>query len=642
MKKIYFLLFGLVMLLQPAKAQLIINEVLYDPSNSGLAGDANGDSIYSQTEDEFIEFLNQSTQALDVSGYQILDDSALNTVVFTFPNGTIIPPNGALVVFGGGKPRGLFGNALVLADTGDGLSLNNSGEIIIVKNAAGQNILRFDSDALSNNPNESYTRNPDITGLFVQHASVNGKLFSPGTKVNGAPFIQSVNKKLKFLVDMSYYTSSYDSLYVTGNFNAYCNNCIALSDANKDGVYEVEVVTNVDTLWYRFVTMSGAALMQEIYEPNATCVQTHNGAPYRQAILKVDTILPAVCFASCNACASQLGLKGVMDFITPALGASGKGIHLQATADIANLSIYGIGVANNGGGTDGEEYTFPAATIKNGEHILLVRDSLAFLNYLDACKDVFTHVFVDNIGIVNQNGDDAIELFRAGSIVETFGNSNEDGTGKEWEYTGAWAYKNQTGTWLYGAINCTDSSETIYDTDCIYLVCSEIKVTQVIVNSTANTISTPGGTLQMTVEVLPINAPDKSVTWSVDSTSIASISSSGLLTAKANGKVMVKATANDNSGIFGTKEITITGQSNGLLSLEKHYLMVYPNPVQDKLFIQSTQLPFNYTVINVLGQTEKTGQLQDAYIDLSAMPAGVYFIHLSGEGAIHQIKIVKQ
>jgi hypothetical protein len=642
MKKIYFLLFWLVLLLQPAKAQLIINEVLYDPSNSGLAGDANGDSVYSQTEDEFIEFLNVGTQALDVSGYQILDDSALNTVVYTIPNGIIIPPNGALVVFGGGKPRGLFGNAIVLADTGEGLSLNNSGEIIIVKNAAGQNILRFDSDALSNNPNESYTRNPDITGLFVQHASVNGKLFSPGTKVNGAPFIQSVDKKVRFKVDMSYYTNTYDSLYVTGNFNAYCNNCIALSDVNKDGVFEAEVLTNVDTLWYKFVTKSGATITPENYEPNATCVQAHQGALYRQAILKVDTLLPAVCYAACNACASQLSLKGVMDFITPALGASGKGIHLQATEDITNLSIYGIGVANNGGGTDGEEYTFPAATIKNGAHILLVRDSLAMLNYLDACKDVFTHVFVDNVGIINQNGDDAIELFRAGNIIETFGNSNEDGTGKEWEYTGAWAYKNQSGTWVYGAINCTDSSETIYDTDCIYPICSEIKVTQIIVSSPASTISTLGGTLQMAAEVLPINAPDKSVTWSVDSTTIASISSNGLLTAKANGKVIVKASANDNSGIFGTKEITITGQSSGFVSLEKLQVVVYPNPVQDKLFIQSTKLPLNYTVTNVLGQTEKTGSIQDACIDLSTIPTGVYFIQLSAEGAMQQIKIVKQ
>ena len=33
----------------------VLNEVLYDPSNIGLQGDANNDGVYVQDEDEFIE-----------------------------------------------------------------------------------------------------------------------------------------------------------------------------------------------------------------------------------------------------------------------------------------------------------------------------------------------------------------------------------------------------------------------------------------------------------------------------------------------------------------------------------------------------------------------------------------------------------
>jgi hypothetical protein len=71
-----------------------------------------------------------------------------------------------------------------------------------------------------------------------------------------------------------------------------------------------------------------------------------------------------------------------------------------------------------------------------------------------------------------------------------------------------------------------------------------------------------GRTLQMNVAVLPSNATDKTVTWSVENkTGNASISDTGLLTAISVGTVTVKATANDGSGIEANKDITITATS---------------------------------------------------------------------------------
>ena len=169
--------------------QLIINEVLYDPSNDMLEGDANGDGTYDQEEDSFIEFYNTSTTNFDASGYQIWDDTTNGQLRYVIPQGTWVPPGGALVVFGGGTLTGSFGNAVVLkTDSAAGMNLNNSGEVIVIKDPNGQTVLTFDSDALSNNPNESYTRNPDITGLFEQHADNTPILFSPGTKIDGTPF----------------------------------------------------------------------------------------------------------------------------------------------------------------------------------------------------------------------------------------------------------------------------------------------------------------------------------------------------------------------------------------------------------------------------------------------------------------------
>jgi len=68
-----------------------------------------------------------------------------------------------------------------------------------------------------------------------------------------------------------------------------------------------------------------------------------------------------------------------------------------------------------------------------------------------------------------------------------------------------------------------------------------------------------GDTIQMTASALPVNASDTTVTWSVDSgTGTATIDVNGLLTGETVGTVTVNATANDGSGIMGSKNITVT------------------------------------------------------------------------------------
>ena len=174
----------------PFQMQLIINEVLYDPSNSGLNGDANGDGVYTHAEDEFIEFINLSTQAIDLSGYKIYDAAALDesSPRHVIADGTIIPSGAAFVVFGGGTPTGDFGGAIVQTTTTGNMNLSNAGDLITLTDSFDAIVLTFDIEPLSNNPNESYTRNPDITGDFEQHSASSPLLFSPGTRIDGSSF----------------------------------------------------------------------------------------------------------------------------------------------------------------------------------------------------------------------------------------------------------------------------------------------------------------------------------------------------------------------------------------------------------------------------------------------------------------------
>ncbi len=91
-----------------------------------------------------------------------------------------------------------------------------------------------------------------------------------------------------------------------------------------------------------------------------------------------------------------------------------------------------------------------------------------------------------------------------------------------------------------------------------------ILVTGIVVTAEggAEEIATQGGTLQMYAQVLPENATEKLVAWSViPGTGQATIDATGLLVAVSDGTVGIRATATDGSDIYGGTVIMISGQT---------------------------------------------------------------------------------
>ena len=138
-----------------------------------------------------------------------------------------------------------------------------------------------------------------------------------------------------------------------------------------------------------------------------------------------------------------LRLRGVFAMNIDSGSNPGKAVHLYATQDIADLSSYSIGIANNGGGTDGSEFSLSGAAAA-GDNIIVVRESLTPLVTSHLCSSQFQRQIIGS-SKVSQNGDDAIELFHdTGSgpqLVDTFGDNSVDGTGQPWEYSQSWAYR---------------------------------------------------------------------------------------------------------------------------------------------------------------------------------------------------------
>jgi len=129
---------------------------------------------------------------------------------------------------------------------------------------------------------------------------------------------------------------------------------------------------------------------------------------------------------------NALVLSGIFD--GPLSGGTPKGVELHVLADIPDLSLFGIGSANNGEGTDGQEFTFPSVAASAGTFIYVASEAPQFNaffgfapNYTDEAMEI--------------NGDDAVELFENGLVIDTFGVIDVSGDGEIWDYTDGWAYR---------------------------------------------------------------------------------------------------------------------------------------------------------------------------------------------------------
>jgi len=131
-------------------------------------------------------------------------------------------------------------------------------------------------------------------------------------------------------------------------------------------------------------------------------------------------------------------------------GGNPKSIILQAQAPIVDLSLWGVGSANNGGGSNGQEFTFPAGSASAGD-VIVVAGNLESFNF-------FANNFVQNFALfldvaASINGDDAIELFNNGSVFDVYGDIDVLGDGESWDYTDGFATRTGIGVGAFDQAN---------------------------------------------------------------------------------------------------------------------------------------------------------------------------------------------
>lgn len=160
---------------------------------------------------------------------------------------------------------------------------------------------------------------------------------------------------------------------------------------------------------------------------------------------------------------NSMVITGVYD--GPLSGGTPKGVELYVLTEIpvGDLSLYGVSSVSNGGGsTAGNvEFGFPAngSAIPAGTFIYVSTESTNFNTFFGMMPDYTT-------GVVSINGDDSIELYESGQIIDVYGDVDNDFSGEVYDYLDGWAYRNSNtgpegttftpGNWSYSGANALD------------------------------------------------------------------------------------------------------------------------------------------------------------------------------------------
>ena len=245
----------------------------------------------------------------------------------------------------------------------------------------------------------------------------------------------------------------------------------------------------------------------------------------------------------------DLVIAGVFD-AQPA-GAGAKGFELYAVNAIPDLSTFGVGSANNGDGSDGEEFTFPQMAVAAGECIYVAADSTLF-------NDFFGFFPTFTSGAANINGDDAIELFEFGQVVDVFGDINVDGTGEVWDYLDGWAYRKDgilanmgtftPGDWTYSGVDALQDVANNSGAAIPFPTCSYSEVPPTMVTSNDD-VAVTDQDVAVTIDVLVNDIVPSNLTTFV------------IISNATNGVATINTTNNNiiytpNAGFCGVDQFT--------------------------------------------------------------------------------------
>jgi len=152
--------------------------------------------------------------------------------------------------------------------------------------------------------------------------------------------IQMPDPNITFKVDMSEYAGTITTgVFINGSFNNWCGNCNPMTNTSGS-VWEVTLPLSAGPIEYKF-TVDGWN-DQESFVGGESCVDTiADGFFNRYYVVATDAILPAVCFASCEACPSSSISENSMNVsIMP--NPANDYIQIESSLTISSVEVFNL------------------------------------------------------------------------------------------------------------------------------------------------------------------------------------------------------------------------------------------------------------------------------------------------------------
>ncbi len=335
-----------------------------------------------------------------------------------------------------------------------------------------------------------------------------------------------------------------------------------------------------------------------------------NTLQYSATVLPVDASNLSVAWSVVNGTGSASisleglltgGLPGRVDVIAMAMDGTGMGDTLALTIAAPEVPVTGITVTAAGGVTavdEGNTLQFSAAVMP-----------------VDASYPVVAWSVVNSTGSASITSGGLVTALTTGTVDVVA--TAADGSG-------------------------------VSDSFSLTIVASTVPVSNIsIVSAGGVSVVDEGNTLQFTASVLPSNATNQAVLWSVNhGTGTADISQNGLLTAGTEGTVDVLASAQDGSGIGSFFALSIQGPDGLSEESKSSTIVLYPNPSPGKFYLDAGDLSIvKIEVVSAAGSVvlelfPEPGE-RVIELDLSDQKPGAFFIHtLSKEqSSVHRVII---
>ncbi len=149
-----------------------------------------------------------------------------------------------------------------------------------------------------------------------------------------------------------------------------------------------------------------------------------------------------------------------------------------------------------------------------------------------------------------------------------------------------------------------------------------------------------GETIELTVEVEPLNATNKNLVWISSDPVIASIDENNRITRHTDGKVSITAWSADG-GIV--KDSIILGETNNISEIYHNSISIFPNPVQNELIINSVEIIVKAEVYSLPGNKimEKTMESNREVLNVSSLDKGMYLLSIQTQTQKLSTKFIK-